>query len=411
MAGIGEAASVIAVIQITQSVFELCSDYYGAVKNAENETRRLQNELTGLREVLAKVQRLFEDPKNKQFQISREFNQALEECRSLVDELKNRLETKKDRFFARLVHRGLQWPFTKKELNVKIQHLHTIQNSLAAILTIEQTTVSVKILERVDYNEKVDILEWISSVPYGKHHASIKDVRVRGTCEWLLQHDNFADWTNANSSVIMWLYGSPGAGKTFLASKVIDEIESHLDPASNQGFAFFYCNRNEADRREPLSVLRSYVRQLSSPAGNSERIQGTVRDLYRDMRLKGSEFGLELCKEQILESVNLYDRTTLVLDALDECDRESRSHLMDMVERLLHESTKPVQIFISSRPDGDIRTRFENKPNIEIQAELNQGDIQQFVQSEIVKHPRWKDMPSSLRDNIIKVLQERSDVM
>ena len=126
MAGIGEAASVIAVIQITQSVFELCSDYYGAVKNAENETRRLQNELTGLREVLAKVQRLFEDPKNKQFQISREFNQALEECRSLVDELKNRLETKKDRFFARLVHRGLQWPFTKKELNVKIQHLHTI---------------------------------------------------------------------------------------------------------------------------------------------------------------------------------------------------------------------------------------------------------------------------------------------
>lgn len=411
MAGIGEAASIIAVIQITQSVFDLCSEYYGAVKDAENEIRRLQDELTGLNEVLQKVQKLFEDGGKQQFQISREFNQALENCRSLLDKLKNRLETKKNHFFARFVHRGLQWPFTRKELSFKIQHLHTVQNSLAAILTIEQTTVSGKILERVDYDEKVGILDWISSVPHGKHHASIKDSRVSGTCEWLLQHENFAEWTNAHSSVIMWLYGSPGAGKTFLASKVIDEIENHLDATSNQGFAFFYCNRNEVDRREPLSILRSYVRQLSSPAGNSERIQGRVRDLYRDMRLKGSELGLELCKNQILESVNLYDKTTLVLDALDECDRESRSHLLDMVEKLLRESTKPIQIFISSRPDEDIRARFEEKPNIELQARHNKGDIQEFVQNEIVKHPRWKDMPTSLRNDIIEVLQKRSDGM
>ena len=58
---------------------------------------------------------------------------------------------------------------------------------------------------------------------------------------------------------------SAGAGKTFLTSKVIDHVQCKLQASpSHEGFAFFYCNRNEPERRQPLSVLRSYVRQLPS---------------------------------------------------------------------------------------------------------------------------------------------------
>jgi predicted NACHT family NTPase len=71
-----------------------------------------------------------------------------------------------------------------------------------------------------------------------------------------------------------------------------------------------------------------------------------------------SDLTCEAYREQLLESVNLYPKTTIVLDALDECDPKSRRHLVDAIELLLQQSGRPLKVFISSRPDRDIRERF-----------------------------------------------------
>ncbi|EED15143.1 hypothetical protein TSTA_045980 [Talaromyces stipitatus ATCC 10500] len=49
-----------------------------------------------------------------------------------------------------------------------------------------------------------------------------------------------------------------GAGKAFLASKVVHITRAQFDNASNQGFAFFYRIKYETERQKPLSVLGSY---------------------------------------------------------------------------------------------------------------------------------------------------------
>lgn len=201
-----------------------------------------------------------------------------------------------------------------------------------------------------------------------------------------------------------------GAGKTFLTSKIVDHIQG-LCEASNEAFAFFYCNRNEEERRQPLSVLRSYVRQLSTRASSPGAIRTKLRDLYREMKLKGSDLSFDTCREQLLESVNLYPKTTLVLDALDECEPTSRHRLVDMIDFLLANTRKPLKIFISSRPDADIRDRFLSRPHIEIQATDNQDDIEKFVNEEIIKHRRWNKMSLSLRGDMVKTLLDHSDGM
>ena len=55
-----------------------------------------------------------------------------------------------------------------------------------------------------------------------------------------------------------------GAGKTFLTFNAVDHVQGLLENTSNYGFAYFHCNRNEKLRREPLSVLRSLVHQVST---------------------------------------------------------------------------------------------------------------------------------------------------
>lgn len=202
-----------------------------------------------------------------------------------------------------------------------------------------------------------------------------------------------------------------GAGKTYLTSKVIDQIDSLRETCNNEGFAFFYCNRNEEERRKPLSVLRSYVRQLSTAVRSPGHMRKQLRDLCRETRRNGSDLGLDACKQQLLESVNLYSKTTLVLDALDECEPESREQLVNMMQHLLTESKKPLKVFISSRPDGDIRDCFASVPTIEIQATNNQDDIEKFVNEEIVKHRRWDGISPSLREEVVTTLLGRSGGM
>ena len=97
-----------------------------------------------------------------------------------------------------------------------------------------------------------------------------------------------------------------GAGKTYLTSKVIDEIRDVLKSNPNhEGLAFFYCNRNEIERQEPLSVLRSFVRQLSTIAHDEDSMQKNLRQLHIQTRQKASELSMDICRDLLLEFINL----------------------------------------------------------------------------------------------------------
>ncbi len=64
------------------------------------------------------------------------------------------------------------------------------------------------LLEIVDDMERRRILQWISPIPFGKHHDEVKDSRMHGTCEWLIQHEKFHEWEYPHSSALLWLQGS-----------------------------------------------------------------------------------------------------------------------------------------------------------------------------------------------------------
>lgn len=140
-------------------------------------------------------------------------------------------------------------------------------------------------------------------------------------------------------------------------------------------------------------------------------MQKRLGNLCREARLKGSGLDFDVCKFQLLASVNLYPKTTLVLDALDECDSQSRNQLVKVVEFLLSRSERPLKIFISSRPDDDIRECFASLPNIRIRATDNQMDIEKFVSEEIANHRRWGKISPSQREKIITTLFDRSQGM
>ena len=84
----------------------------------------------------------------------------------------------------------------------------------------------------------------------------------------------------------------------------------------------------------------------------------------------------------IIQLIEHYSLTTIVIDALDECNPEKRADLLEALETILRESTQIVKIFVSSRDDQDIVCHLKDYPNLEISSDRNLDDIVTFVRAE-----------------------------
>ena len=266
------------------------------------------------------------------------------------------------------------------------------------------------------------MLNWISEASSSEIHRGVRFDRTSDTCEWLLQHGKFKDWESSNS--LLWLQGAgeycvgvmlltalAGTGKPFLTSKVINHVQSSYENSlEDGGFAYFYCNRNDPKRRNALTVLRGYVRQLSTTVKAPQGAREGLRDVYRKRKLNGPGLDWDECMQQLLEAVNLYPQTTLVLDALDECPESVRVRLVKAMVSLLSKS-KTLKVFISSRPARDIRDQLLGTQRIEIQAVNNLEDIKKYVDEQIVQHGNWGNMCLQLQTDIVETLLKRSEGM
>jgi hypothetical protein len=82
MEGVGAAASIIAVIELSAKVASLCVQYSSAVKNAIPDIKRLQGELEGLNTTLQGARELLESPNGKSLKTSQDLVGGLTNCNS-----------------------------------------------------------------------------------------------------------------------------------------------------------------------------------------------------------------------------------------------------------------------------------------------------------------------------------------
>ncbi|KAI8308063.1 hypothetical protein K4K61_002938 [Colletotrichum sp. SAR11_59] len=218
------------------------------------------------------------------------------------------------------------------------------------------------IMANISDKERLDWLKWISDIRYMQDHDEVKERRTEGTS---------------------------GTGKTLLASNVIDYMRGSAK-GSDEGFAFFYCSRlKEDNRRQPLSVFQSFVRQLSTSHRQEQLMRQDLLDLCKEKEAQGTVLRIPTCKEQIQTAANLYPRTTLIIDAFDECDGDDdgRFELARSLAELVRKSKHVVRVFITSRYDQDLASAFTDNPAalVEVTARQNSEDIKTFVRKELEK--------------------------
>jgi len=70
-------------------------------------------------------------------------------------------------------------------------------------------------------DDRPDILAWLSPLDPKLRHQEIRDRRIEGVGEWVLQTEEFRAWSNVSEegksdNAVLFCYGNPGVGKTYI---------------------------------------------------------------------------------------------------------------------------------------------------------------------------------------------------
>lgn len=201
---------------------------------------------------------------------------------------------------------------------------------------------------------------------------------------------------------------------------VIDKLLASTKDWQTDGTAepvvYFYCNRNEPDRRDPTVIMQAIVKQLSLALPQAGLPKPVVNKY--DVRAKdgfaSGPLEFQECYDLVVSLLDLYPRTTIIIDGLDESDDMERWRLLEALASIMRTSVNPVKIFISSRDDGDIKLELEKLPNLYIAARDNRKDIQRYVEREVKreggKRRLWQ-LPHNLQMKIISTMVEKANGM
>ncbi|KAJ6587997.1 hypothetical protein B0H19DRAFT_196945, partial [Mycena capillaripes] len=252
--------------------------------------------------------------------------------------------------------------------------------------------------QETNSTERTKFLDWLSPINFFLRHADIKQVRQAGTGEWLLVHPHFKAWESDSGSTL-WCRGIPGAGKTVLASKVVDYLYEKFEN-QNTGIACMYLNHKEAEDQTPAMLLSGLWRQLVY----DRNIGPFVKGLYKKHKEQQTKPTLEEVFSVLQQVITEFSQVYIVVDAVDEYAPTQRRILLKHLRMM----GPTVNLMITSRPhitpdpslpnlntinicakEQDLRTyidaQIQLSENLDTLVQATQGNLQEEICSKITR--------------------------
>ncbi|KAI9777066.1 MAG: hypothetical protein M1839_009117 [Geoglossum umbratile] len=423
------SASIIAILHLTRVVVE----YLGAVKDVSEDRRRILNEVTSISGFLYLLkERAERAPPGGKWTSTVEALDGpqgpLEQCRRALESLSSKLAPAEG---LKKIGKALAWPFRKEEVN---DILHTIERqktlfSLAlqndhiglsraisddvvglqeGVREVSKGIAELRVgQERQESRhwdqESQNVMAWLSPLNFSAKQSDVFGRHQEGTGEWLLGADAFKNWLDGSERTL-WCPGIPGAGKTVLASIIVDYLQQSCGQG-NSAATCVYCSYGEQQDQTPTNLVASILQQLIQREGH---VSSELMGVYQHHTAKQTRPTINECSKLLQAEVLGYSRVFVVVDALDECTEGTRDSLLTEL-RGIHPT---ISLLVTSRHIPTIEREFGNVARLEIQA--NDGDIRLYLESRIKKEGRLKRHVAAdpaLRDTVINTILARAKGM
>jgi Cdc6-like AAA superfamily ATPase len=198
--------------------------------------------------------------------------------------------------------------------------------------------------------------------------------------------------------------GIPGAGKTILASIVIDHLYTKYQNDIDIGIAYLFCHFRRRDEQEPVdlfaSLLRQFIQRLPS-------VPESVGSLYEHHKVNGTRPSYNEISKELHSIVSGYSKAFIVVDTLDELSDWARSELLSAVFNL--QIMTNANFFATSRFIPEITKEFERSTWLEIRA--HSDDVQRYLTSHISRLRPFVSRIPALQEEIKSEITKGADGM
>ncbi|KAK4938758.1 hypothetical protein LTR10_020861 [Elasticomyces elasticus] len=415
---------VAGLLSLAGQVISQCYRYGCAVSDAPKEAKRLVSEVTSLSGLLVGLQGLVQQDDFP----GQDVKLILGECNISLSSLLSRLQSHSPENSKSTTERALRrllWPLRKSDTEELTSSIGRQKASLSLALDTYSAGALLKqqsVLEDVSntlsdlsldfkanqaIQQRQQILDWLSDHQYEAQYRRGLQIHCSKTCGWLLKHHEFIKWSSCRSS-LLWMHGQAGSGKTVATSYLIHHITSRQSDHETM-VGYFYYDASTVESLTPETFFGAIVKQFCSqlPKMHSEVLEAYERALSRQGTPKQASLNeLQRFLTQLLKA----DKSAvIVIDGLDESP--DFAVVCDFLTSKVECGHYPLRVFISSRPERDLRRRLHKFQEIPFPESAIEQDIGVYIKSRIENDNRLCRMSQKMKDHVVFSLQGDSHGM
>ncbi|KAL6915563.1 hypothetical protein FSST1_007058 [Fusarium sambucinum] len=271
-------------------------------------------------------------------------------------------------------------------------------------------------MKDLSYEQQLECLRGFYHKNYESYRERNPD-RVAGTCEWFLRHPEYREWRNKDASSLLWVSADPGCGKSVLAKFLVDSVrkEKKAEKSRPEFVCHFFFKDDSDDQRSSLFALRALLHQILTDD------KALLRHAFKVFESKGNAMfeDFDSLWDVLSGIANDPSATNLliILDALDECEKNSQSQLLKHLNKLYHAkplSKKPYfKVILLSRPENVIKYSFSrNIATVRLRGEDQTGPISEDVELVVRSHINelsGQGLPHDLLSGLERTLITKAD--
>ncbi|KAJ6209788.1 hypothetical protein PSV09DRAFT_2258257 [Bipolaris maydis] len=269
---------------------------------------------------------------------------------------------------------------------------------LLAMVAPSKVDTEQKLETRLDSKtQQSQLVQWLNPFDFSTYHREACEQHFQNSGSWLLNDEQFQRWLGPSQN-FLWLYGSPGCGKTVLSSSIIRAVgKTHL-------LLHFYITFHQKDTLSIHTLIRTLVWQLSQKFNATRSV---LDDLYTSCKDSDPEKTprpptTEELQRVFLNMLRLVKEVWIVIDALDELvlegSKKDAKNAMTWITDLVNLKNGNAHLAVTSRDEQEIRKYFQKivarNGFIAVEGEGLDGDIAAYVKNEVAGLERWKNSPT-----------------
>ncbi|KAI1084843.1 hypothetical protein F5B20DRAFT_223057 [Whalleya microplaca] len=210
----------------------------------------------------------------------------------------------------------------------------------------------------------------------------VRTDRLAGTCQWLSDDDRYERWLGDPDPKVLWVRGTPGSGKSYVAGYVIEQLES-----ARKCCCYYFFSHGDRVKSSMEHFLLSMTWQMATVYPDIQKRLLHICSRDRDAA-KGGDYRTLQRKfwEQGILKADLDRDVVWVIDAFDEC--RSAPELGKFLLRVLEKTRCRIRILVTSRNShGDYQLSLNHVTPRDIDTEDTQLDIARYLDENEHKVP------------------------